>query len=45
MSQIAVSVETGEKVLFRKYGGDKIEREGHELMLIRESDLLAVLND
>jgi co-chaperonin GroES (HSP10) len=28
MSQIAVSVETGEKVLFRKYGGDKIVEGG-----------------
>jgi chaperonin GroES len=39
----AITVRAGDRVLFAKYGPHYVERDGDELMLIRESDLLAVL--
>ncbi len=41
--RVAPAVSVGDRVLFRKYGGDYIERDGKEFLLVRESDLLAVL--
>jgi len=38
-----LSVKKGDLVLFAKYGGTEVEVEGEELLIIRESDLLAVI--
>jgi len=39
----ALDVHKGERVLFTKYAGSEIEIEGHEHLIIREDDVLAVL--
>jgi chaperonin GroES len=41
--RVAVSVKKGDLVLFAKYGGAEVEVGGEELLIIRESDLLAVI--
>ena len=39
--RVAVSVTLGDEVLFSKYGGTDIEVDGHEVKILRESDILA----
>jgi chaperonin GroES len=40
---IPVDVKVGDKVLFGKYGGTEIKIEGQEYLIIREDDILGVL--
>jgi len=39
--RIPVDVSEGDEVLYSKYGGTEIEVEGEELLVLRESDVLA----
>ena len=39
--RIAMDVKVGDVVLYAKYGGTEIKVEGEELMILRESDILA----
>ena len=41
---IAVSVKVGDKVMFSKYGYDEVKVNGTEYYLVREENILAVLN-
>jgi chaperonin GroES len=38
-----LDVHKGDRVLFGKYSGSEIQLEGHEHLIIREDDVLAVL--
>jgi chaperonin GroES len=38
-----LQVKVGDRVLFSKYGGDVVKLNDDELMLLREDDILAVL--
>ncbi|MDP6121058.1 MAG: co-chaperone GroES, partial [Rhodospirillales bacterium] len=40
-----LSVSVGDTVLFAKYGGTEIKVEGKDLVILRESDLLALIED
>ena len=40
-----LSVAEGDTVLFAKFGGTEVEVEGRELIILRESDLLAKIVD
>jgi chaperonin GroES len=42
---IAMDVKVGDVVLFAKYGGTEIKVEGKKLLILRESDLLAIVED
>ena len=41
----ALEVKEGDKVLFAKYGGTEFKLDGEDLLVLRESDILAVLED
>ena len=41
--RIAMDVAVGDTVLFAKYGGTEIKYDGKELLIMRESDLLAIV--
>ncbi len=41
----AMNVKKGDIVVFAKYGGTEVELDRKELIVMRESDLLAVLED
>ncbi len=41
--RIALEVKEGDKVLFSKYAGTEVKFEGRELLIMRESDVLAIL--
>lgn len=38
-----MSVKVGDKVMFKKYGPDEIKIDGQELLIISESDILAII--
>ena len=41
---IEPEVKPGDKVLYGKYSGTEIKHNGEEMMIIRESDILAVID-
>jgi chaperonin GroES len=43
-SRKTMEVKTGDKILFGKWGGTEIKLDGEEHLLIREDEILAVLN-
>ena len=43
--RIAMDVKVGDKVLFAKYAGTEIKIEGKKLLILRESDLLAIVDE
>jgi len=41
---IPLKVKKGDKILFSKYAGTEIEVEGNECLIMRETDILAVVD-
>ena len=41
---VAMGVKPGDKVLFGKYSGTTVKVEGDELLVLREEDIMAVVN-
>ncbi len=39
--RIAIDLEVGDRVIYSKYGGFEIKVDGIEMMILRESDILA----
>ncbi|MRR32929.1 co-chaperone GroES [bacterium] len=42
--RIAMDVKVGDTVLYAKYGGTEIKIDGKKLLILRESDLLAIVD-
>ena len=42
-TRIAPDVEVGQKVLYGKYSGTEVTVDGEELLILRESDILAII--
>ena len=42
-NKVPLSVKKGDMVMFKKYSPDEIKIDGEELLIINESDILAVL--
>ena len=42
--RIPMDVKVGDKVLYGKYSGTEVTIEGEQLLILRESDVLAVIN-
>ncbi len=43
--RVALTVKAGDKVLFGKYAGTEIKVEGEEHLMMREDDILAIIED
>ncbi len=41
----ALDVKVGDKVLFGKYSGTEVKVEGEDLLVMREDDIMAVIED
>ena len=41
--RVAMDVSVGDKVLFAKYSGTEVKIDGKKLLILRESDVLAVI--
>ena len=42
--RIAMDVKVGDKVLFAKYSGTEVKMDGKKLLILRESDLLGIID-
>ena len=42
--RIAMDVKTGDKVLYAKYAGSEVKLNDEELLILRESDILAIVS-
>jgi len=42
--RIEMSVKTGDKVMFNKYAGTEIKIEGEEHLVMREDDIVAIID-
>ena len=43
--EIAMQVKVGDKVIYSKYAGNEVKLDGTEYIVIRQSDILAVVED
>ena len=43
--QIALNVKVGDRVLFGKYSGQSVKVDGEELLVMKEDDLFAVVEE
>jgi chaperonin GroES len=41
--RIALEVKKGDRVLFSKYGGTEVKVEGEEYLILREDDILGII--
>lgn len=41
---IPLELKAGDRVLFAKWGGTEIKHDGEELIILKESDVLAIIN-
>lgn len=41
--RIALDVKKGDRVLFAKWGGAEVKVDGKELLILKESDILAII--
>lgn len=41
--RVAVAVKPGDRVLFAKFAGDEVEHDGEALWMLREADVMAVI--
>ena len=43
--EIVMQVKVGDKIIFPKYAGNEFKLDGEELIILRQSDVLAILKD
>ena len=43
--RVALDVKVGDKVLFAKYAGTEVRLDGEEFMVLKESDILAIVSE
>ena len=43
-TRVPMDVKVGDKVLYGKYSGTEVTIDGEQLLILRESDVLAVIN-
>ena len=41
--EIVMNVEVGQKVIYSKYAGTEVKLDGEEYILVRQSDILAIV--
>lgn len=44
-NRMSLAVKEGDRVLFGKYAGSEIKIEGEEYLMMREEDILAIIED
>lgn len=41
--EVKMQVKTGDKILYSKYAGTEVKIDGEELIIVRQSDILAIV--
>ena len=44
-ARVEMDVSVGDKILYAKYGGTEVKVEGKKLLILKESDVLAIIED
>ena len=42
--RVEMTIKVGDEVIYSKYAGTEIKKEGEDYVIVRESDILAVIN-
>jgi chaperonin GroES len=42
--RVPMEVKTGDKILYGKYSGTEVTVEGEQVLILRESDILAIVS-
>jgi chaperonin GroES len=42
-ARVELDVKAGDKIIFSKYSGTEVKFEGNEFLILRESDILAII--
>jgi chaperonin GroES len=42
--QVALSIKAGDKVIYSKYAGSEVKVDGKELKIVKESEILAIVD-
>ena len=42
-NEVKMEVEVGDKVIYSKYAGNEVKIDGEEYIILRQSDILAVI--
>jgi chaperonin GroES len=43
--RVALEVKAGDRVIFAKYGGTEVKIKGEEFLILRDSDILAIVEE
>ncbi len=43
--KVALEVQTGDRIIFSKYAGTEVKLQAEEYLILRESDILAIVED
>lgn len=43
--RVALEVSVGDRIIFSKYGGTEVKYQGEEYLILRETDILAVVGE
>lgn len=43
--EVTMQVKVGDKVLYNKYAGSEFKLDGKEVIILRQSDILAIVNE
>ncbi|MBQ7059164.1 MAG: co-chaperone GroES [Firmicutes bacterium] len=43
--EVKMEVKVGQKVIYAKYAGTEVKLEGNEYMILKQSDILAIVED
>ena len=43
--EIVMQVKVGQKVIYSKYAGTEVKLEGQEYIIVRQNDILAIVED
>ena len=43
--EVTMQVKAGDKVIYSKYAGTNVERDGVEYIVVKQSDILAIVED
>ena len=43
--EVAMQVKVGQKIIYSKYAGTEVKLDGQEMIIVRQSDILAVVEE
>ena len=43
VKEVSIQVKPGDKVIYSKYAGNEVKLEGEEYIIVRQNDILAVV--